>query len=469
MSYSFLGDTQSESDTTAPNYGFMLLKLLMDVILKAGSTNDMDELIKLCKAEYRGNKVEERRIDEFQHTYTAETSIRWYTRDCFVYRVLNKALRLQNIDVLLAFRFLIKDINEQLRNLQQHQNISGTTLYRGQVLKAADLEKIQLNDDGMISFHSFLSTSYNRVQAMGYILTSPSDDSFVNVLFEIECGQHSSSSTASKSFADIRASSSFPLEDEVLFTLGSYFRVNGGHYDQEHNIHIVKLTFVSDTQITEDFQTETLGIPKHLALDLLHQQKVYEKHYEDILNQLSHNESIGMIYIIAGNGAREQKKFDLSLKYLQKALTIYQSINPKNHALINQIKAYICIVYQRKGDMEQTQIYFDQVCRYLEWFNPKDVETSPEQTNLILDACNHFLEREQIYLPTELKATDSSQLFRHIIGIKFYKDEVDIAILNYKKMLALFEKRIWRRDPQLYDSIIDELKKLLEYKQQMTQ
>ena len=41
-------------------------------------------------------------------TYSSETAIWWYTRDSFIYRILNKALRTQNIQILISFRFLIK-------------------------------------------------------------------------------------------------------------------------------------------------------------------------------------------------------------------------------------------------------------------------------------------------------------------------------------------------------------------------
>ena len=174
------------SYTTKPNYSFMMFQLLTELILSNKQTNDMDELVRLCKDEYKGNKVEERRIDEFKRTYTPETSIEWYTKDCFVYRILNKALRFQDIDVLVAFRFFIRDVYQQLTKLQQDQKIDVMEVYRGQMLPAADLERLKSAIGQIISFHSFLSTSYNRDQAMAFVISLPENDRFLNVLFEIE-------------------------------------------------------------------------------------------------------------------------------------------------------------------------------------------------------------------------------------------------------------------------------------------
>ena len=40
----------------------------------------------------------------------SDKSLLWYTKDSFVYRKLNEALRLQNIDILFLFRFFFHSI-----------------------------------------------------------------------------------------------------------------------------------------------------------------------------------------------------------------------------------------------------------------------------------------------------------------------------------------------------------------------
>jgi hypothetical protein len=51
-------------------------------------------------------------IDEFEMDYSSENALWWYSRDSFLYGMLNKALRTQDIDTLFLFRFFIRDIYE---------------------------------------------------------------------------------------------------------------------------------------------------------------------------------------------------------------------------------------------------------------------------------------------------------------------------------------------------------------------
>lgn len=43
-------------------------------------------------------------IDQFERKYSSNDALTWYTRDCFLYRLLNKPLRLENVD---AFVFIL--------------------------------------------------------------------------------------------------------------------------------------------------------------------------------------------------------------------------------------------------------------------------------------------------------------------------------------------------------------------------
>jgi hypothetical protein len=58
-----------------------------------------------------------------------------YTRDTFLYRLLNHALRLQEIDVIWKFGFFIKDLHQQLVHLHAETPLKSrsTVVYRGQM------------------------------------------------------------------------------------------------------------------------------------------------------------------------------------------------------------------------------------------------------------------------------------------------------------------------------------------------
>jgi hypothetical protein len=86
---------ESSHTLKSDNSSFMWFQLFVEVLLRMiQSSTSKNELIELLK---KGNYENSNSIiEEFENTYTSKTSIWWYTRDSFVYRILNKALRTQN-------------------------------------------------------------------------------------------------------------------------------------------------------------------------------------------------------------------------------------------------------------------------------------------------------------------------------------------------------------------------------------
>ncbi len=105
------GGAGEEQSTSGINGHFIHSQLLIDCLIKMKSTsNDKTELISFCKKEYEGNNAELKILAEFERDYSPNYALRWYTRESCLYRFLNKALRVQNIDLLFLFRFFIRDI-----------------------------------------------------------------------------------------------------------------------------------------------------------------------------------------------------------------------------------------------------------------------------------------------------------------------------------------------------------------------
>lgn len=89
-------------------------------------------LVDYCKLQYANNQTALRKVDEFDRDCTKHSPIWWYTHDCFIYRMLNRALRTCDIDVTSKFGLFIKDLHNQLKG--HHQNVfsSQFTVFRGQ-------------------------------------------------------------------------------------------------------------------------------------------------------------------------------------------------------------------------------------------------------------------------------------------------------------------------------------------------
>ena len=60
-------------------------------------------------------------IDEFEEKYDPSNAIYWYTRDTFLYKMVNMALRTENSAIIWRLRFFILDMHQQLKQLHTEQ------------------------------------------------------------------------------------------------------------------------------------------------------------------------------------------------------------------------------------------------------------------------------------------------------------------------------------------------------------
>lgn len=63
------------------------------------------EMINECRLCYENDLIEQEKFRDFEQNYSANEALSWYTRDSFLFRMLNKALRTENIDIIYKFRF----------------------------------------------------------------------------------------------------------------------------------------------------------------------------------------------------------------------------------------------------------------------------------------------------------------------------------------------------------------------------
>ncbi|CAF4582829.1 unnamed protein product [Rotaria sp. Silwood1] len=93
----------------------------------------IDDLVEYCENLYAENTKELELIKQFENEYKSNDALHWYTKDCFAYHMLNRAIRMKDITILFQMGFFIRDINQQLEEdyLTTKQR-SRLTVYRGQ-------------------------------------------------------------------------------------------------------------------------------------------------------------------------------------------------------------------------------------------------------------------------------------------------------------------------------------------------
>ncbi|CAF1039811.1 unnamed protein product [Didymodactylos carnosus] len=215
---------QSIRDLSKESAMFMWFQLLFDTLLDSKQTEDSkNQMLTICEEQYKDNEVQLKKITEFRDQYSADTAIKWYTRDCFLYRMLNKALRAQNIDFIFNYRFFIIDLYNTLLKLHSSPSaVKAVNVYRGQMMSVEELQKLLNNVGGFISINTFLSTTIDCGVASEFSGTGAGRPLFESIVFDIEVTEDSATI---KPFAEVQNFSHMKDENEVLFSVGTVLKI----------------------------------------------------------------------------------------------------------------------------------------------------------------------------------------------------------------------------------------------------
>ncbi|CAF2749338.1 unnamed protein product [Rotaria sp. Silwood2] len=127
--------------------------------------NARNDMRNECEKAYRGNVYELAKIDEFFRNYTPDSCISRYTKDSFIYWLLNKAFRAENIDIIFKFRFFIVDLHHKVEEL--HRPCTGT-LFRGQTMSVVELQLLKESKNKLVSVNTFFSTTKSSDRAIAF-------------------------------------------------------------------------------------------------------------------------------------------------------------------------------------------------------------------------------------------------------------------------------------------------------------
>jgi tetratricopeptide (TPR) repeat protein len=208
------------------------------------------EMISYCRPHYQEDKQALKTIDEFENqsiNENAKDAIWWYTQNSIIFRCINDALVSGNISRIYSYRYIIKLLCRQLKNLHKQSNLKGKLrLYRGQLLKLSQILLISKHINDLISFNGFLSTSLEEDIAKRFCFGRKKKD-HEPVIFEIDIDMTNEQSIA---FADISRISQYPEEEEILFSIGSVFRIESVRFDEIKQLYRIHLSLSQHEQLT---------------------------------------------------------------------------------------------------------------------------------------------------------------------------------------------------------------------------
>lgn len=223
---------------------FLYSQLLKEVLLDMEYTGQSkQELVGFCRQQYAGNERELHIIDDFAERYDQPSPIWWYTRECFIYSMLNKALRTHDIEVIMKMGYVICDLHGQIQALHAEACVQAPfVVYRGQGISDDELAKIKSSQAGLLSFNNFLSTSVDRDIALKYAHRTKDNSNSFAILFQMKIDP----SVSSTPFASVEKVSCYANEEqEILFSMHTVFRIMAVE-EIEDRLWQVDLTLTSE-------------------------------------------------------------------------------------------------------------------------------------------------------------------------------------------------------------------------------
>ena len=341
--------------STGLNGQFIHSQLLIDCLVRMKpSSNEKQEFIIFCKEHYKDNPTELEVVEEFERDYVPGKCLWWYTRNSFLFRLLNKALRVQNIDLLYLLRFIIRNLKEEL---EKNKCSSPVHVYRAQRMSKDEIKILEKSVGEYVSMNAFFSTSVERDSARAFFSFDSLPDDVGEVFFKIDADPQLDNI---KPFGDITSASYFANEEEVLFMIGSIFQVVEVEHDSDEIWNIrIRLCSENVHQLQSLFQhlKKELGTGSTNLYDLgrviygMGQLNEAEKYFRLHLNRLppDHPSIVGC-YQALGMVADDRGEYGSSLKWYSKALDIAMKTAEPNQRNIATIHNCIGEVYRKKHD-----------------------------------------------------------------------------------------------------------------------
>ncbi|CAF1199421.1 unnamed protein product, partial [Rotaria magnacalcarata] len=218
------GSDKNNLDRLPPSYMYSII--FKDIILEIDDDDEksMKTLVKFCQKQ----NISETQVNEFSRNYHSKSAVWWYTKEIFLYGMLNRGLRSLDMEAMCKLGFFIRSLHLQLKQLHQEQSASfqtAFTVYRGQGLSQPDFQNLFDSKGGLLSFNNFLSTSKKQKVATSFVQgTLERNPDIVGVMFIMTIGPSKISNSITP-FAMIDKHSALPREQEILFTMHSVFRI----------------------------------------------------------------------------------------------------------------------------------------------------------------------------------------------------------------------------------------------------
>ena len=441
---------------------FMYTQILKEILLTIDfNEQNFKDFLTFCRTEFAQDTRELRKIDRLENEYHQRKPIWWYTWESFLYKTLNKALRLMDVDIIIKMGFFICDLHKQIADLHIKQiSAEPFTVYRLQGLSRTDFTQMKENRNGLLAFNNFLSTSKNRQVSLKFLHRIRSNNDLIPVLFVISIDP----SIKQTPFANVTDFSAVKNEEEILFSMHSVFRIGQINKKLHNNDQIwqVELTLTSDSDpelhiLTEHMRNTTLGVTRwnrlgSLMIELSKFDKA-EEIYELLLRKVKDPYEKAYLFHQFGMIYYGQAKYEQAIAYNQKSLEMKKQNPLTDHSSLAASFNNIATIYSTTNEHSKALEYYKKTLEILSKSVPIDytnlattysnIANVYSYTSDYSQALQYFrksLEIEEKILPTNHPSLATS--YNNIGTLYSEMNEHSTALEYYEKSFEIREKTL---------------------------
>ena len=383
---------------------FMYQQLLKDILLN-DTDNDSDQIarkqmIDFCRKVYATQTTQLPIIDEFEAKFHPSRSFFWYTRECFLYEMINKALRRTDPVALYKLRYFIRHLHGQIAWTAKLNGVLEKTLavYRGQGIRTNEFNRLKKGVGGLLSFNSFLSTSISREVGLYYAEKAKLMSDEVSVLFSMEIDPK----LRKCPFTYLGEQSYYrDGEEEVLFTAGTVFRIQSVDQMNAEQWEI-RLSLSEDTDevlayYTKKMRDQTKSNHPLISLVRIMDELGQYKMLDTLADVFTEDETMFYNSVVTGgfqralgNAYHSAQNLAKGLDCLQNALAHFLEHVPENHFSLSS-------TYNNIGNVQYAmKDYKNAVSSYEAALNCQLTTETPDISSIIVYRRNCGMAYESI-------------------------------------------------------------------------
>jgi tetratricopeptide (TPR) repeat protein len=469
------GDANSQNlDRLDPM--FMYTKIMKEILLSIEFNQEhFKKFVDYCREVFDGNEKELKYVNELERKYPDKTPIWWYTCECFLYPMLNRALRTTDVDIIIQMGFFIGDLHRHIEQLHKeqfggHQVGKIFTGYRGQALSAEDFKTLNDTKGGLLSFNNFLSVSKDRTVSLPFAQSALTNPDSVGILFVMTIDPSKSTTP----FASIDRVSYFQTEDAVLFSMHTVFRIGKIQpMGENHRLFQVDLTLTGEDDkdlwvLTDRIREETYPDEEgwfRLGAVLLKmgQFDKSQQIYEALLDQTTDESEKAPIYGQIALAKDNQGEYEEAITFYGKTIEIYKKTFPPSHLNFASTYNNIGEVYRKMGDYPKALSYYEKALEIRKQSLPPnhpDLASSYNNIGTVYYSMDDYpkalsyyekaLEIRKQSLPPN--HPDSASSYNNIGTVYYSMDDYSKALSYYEKALEIRKQSLPPNHPDLASS-----------------